>query len=231
MHTPTRRIGTFAGKAALPKWRRPWRNRIAQLAIGGAVAWLCAGCNTSKTYPATVSLCAQPEPAPGWTGNVFHQASADYGEIDYVVTVSDAAPRPTAAAGVDDATYTVAISGLSGGQHAKPPIPAHPMLYEPSGAWLESDGRRIPADPVARLADPLTNRPGAPLGASRVDLNSTATGTLQVFVTFAVPRQAIHHPWRVHLGMLQLGGEQVLVPDYRSCLSPAHSGPAQPWQS
>ena len=231
MHTPTRKIETSAGSAALPGWRLPVRSRVAQLAIGGAVAWLCAGCNASKTYPATVSLCAQPEPAPGWTGNVFHQASADYGEIDYVVTVGDAAPRPTAAAGVDDATYTVSISGLSGGQHAQPPIPASPMLYDPSGAWLELDGRRITADPVARLADPLSNGPGAPLGASRVDLNTTATGALQVFVSFAVPRQALHHPWRVHLGTLQLGGQQVPVPDYRSCLFPAHSGPAQPWQS
>lgn len=214
----------MSGRAVSRRYR-------ARLNLAILTLTTCVSCNSSKYYPASAALCAQPLSLPGWSGNVFRQANDDYGQVDYIVTVSDDRPRRVAADDRSDAIYWVTLSGLSGGQHATPPIPPQPMLFAAQGAWIEVNGQRTAADPVVRLPDPRSSGPGEYSTSTPTDLNTTAIGSLRVFVVFNVKRPGVADVWRVHLGTIRLGGETVTLPDYVSCVSPAHTERAQPWQS
>ncbi len=194
-----------------------------------AALWLAA-CNY-RTYPASASLCPQPEPAPGWRGNVYSQPNERFGSIEYFLSVADA-PAPGAR---DARVYPVAVGGMSGGQHATPPRPAFAMEYRPADAWVEIDGRRIAADPILYDADPLkAHTPGSPLAHLPVDLNAPAgtAPTLEphVFVVFPVAPPRLESTWRLHLGTIRLDGQQVPLPEYKSCFRPSHTESAAPWQ-
>lgn len=198
---------------------------------GAAALLALAGCKVQASAD-TASLCREAEPAAGWTRGYLPTYEDPATKIRYIVDIGEGQSLQ------DDTgrRYWVALSAISLGRAAHPPVPPRPVLYAPDSAWIEVNGRRSPATGAVRYGRPGGVHPsGAPVAALPIDLNGpelvfSAVEAQHIEIAFAVAPPAPRDRWVVHLGALQVDGTPIALPDYRSCFHPGGVEARPPWQ-
>lgn len=173
---------------------------------------LLAGCmGTYAHAPENVRLC-RAEASGGWTSS----GTLDLDGSEYTLKVSDGGPAKLVRGPIPH-VYWVRVDGYSLGRRAGRRAP--PMVYDPAEAFIEIDGRRIPALSRAWESALVQGvlQPGREL-AVPFDLNDLARDTfLGYFIAFAMPAPGVRSSYVLSPGTVVLDGKRVPIPLQHAC--------------
>jgi hypothetical protein len=187
--------------------------RVVAIAI---VASSIFGCAATLQHRPEVSALCNPAESNGWTGYETRWESRIITGNDYIFTLMDKGSRGGITGPVDH-VYWVMFGAMTSGSAVG--FPRLPMVYDPSSAVVEIDGRRVHALPRLWRAEQVR---GDFVPTSEVavpaDLNvPDARFPNWYYMAFPMHTPRASDQWRLAGGTILLDGVQTPLPVAESC--------------
>lgn len=193
------------------------RNSVRAALLCASICVSLTGCGQYVHWPESSELCETVN-LGGWTVTMPDYWSRDLGDSSYHVIVDDSAKGVLPPKDPVPGDYWIRIEGHTSGKAVGYREPQ--MLYDPSEAILEVNGKEVRAFPhvwrqrwtAAGAGNSLEELTGP------VNLNTPhETDQYELFMAFPRKRPAPADVYSVALGSIVLDGQRVALPTARSC--------------